>query len=326
MINVYTRAVGVVSAATLLDEGVLPKDTVWIDLFNPTAEEEHGIERALAVEMPTHEEMREIEVSSRLYQEGEAIYMTATVLAKSDTPQPESTVVTFILIGEILVTLRYGEPTPFRTFSSRCQRQQFLRTSGEAVLMGLLDAVIDRLADLLERVGFDIDAMSSQVFEPNSNGNGPGGGGDFKALLRRIGRNGDLASKCRESLVSISRMLTFITSLADLPARKDIDARIGTLSHDVQSLSDHSAFLSNKVNFLLDATLGMLNIEQTNIIKIFSVAATVFLPPTLIASIYGMNFAHMPELDWPWGYPLAVLLMIASAIAPYLYFKHKRWL
>jgi magnesium transporter len=191
--------------------------------------------------------------------------------------------------------------------------------------MGLLDAVIDRLADLLERVGFDIDAMSSQVFEPTANGTGSGGS-DFKALLRRIGRNGDLASKCREGLVSISRMLTFITSLADLPARKDIDARIGTLSHDVQSLSDHSAFLSNKVNFLLDATLGMLNIEQTNIIKIFSVAATVFLPPTLIASIYGMNFEHMPELDWPWGYPLALLLMIASAIAPYLYFKHKRWL
>jgi magnesium transporter len=326
MITVYTRAEGVTSAAPLLEDGVLSPDTVWIDLLNPTSEEEHAVERALGVEMPTHEEMREIEVSSRLYQEGPAIYMTATVLAKSDTPQPESTVVTFILVGEILVTLRYGEPTPFRTFINRCQRQQFLRTSGEAVLMGLLDAVIDRIADLLERVGFDIDAMSSAVFEPSSNGNGSGGGGDFKALLRRIGRNGDLASKCRESLVSINRMMTFIASLADLPARKDIDARIGTLSHDVQSLSDHATFLSSKVNFLLDATLGMLNIEQTNIIKIFSVAATVFLPPTLIASIYGMNFQHMPELDWPWGYPMALVLMVASAIAPYFYFKHKNWL
>jgi magnesium transporter len=325
MISIYTRAEGVVSASTLLEQGTLPENTVWIDLNEPSAEEERGVERALEIEMPTHEEMREIEVSSRLYQEGAAIYMTATILAKSDTPQPEATVVTFILVGEVLVTLRYAEPAPFRTFTSRCQRQQFLRTSGEAILMGVLDAVIDRVADLLERIGFDIDAMSSQVFEPAANGNGPGGG-DFKAILRRIGRNGDLASKCRESLVSISRMLTFIASLADLPARKDIDARIGTLSHDVQSLSDHSAFLSNKVNFLLDATLGMLNIEQTNIIKIFSVAATVFLPPTLIASIYGMNFEVMPELKWPWGYPLALLLMIASAVAPYLYFKHKNWL
>ncbi len=326
MITVYTRAEGVVSAVPLLEDGTLPPDTVWIDLLNPTSEEEHAVERALGVDMPTHEEMREIEVSSRLYQEGPAIYMTATMLAKSDTPQPESTVVTFILVGEILVTLRYGEPTPFRTFINRCQRQQFLRTSGEAVLMGLLDAVIDRIADLLERIGFDIDALSSTVFEPTANGNGPGGGDDFKVILRRIGRNGDLASKCRESLVSINRMLTFIASLSDMPARKDIDARIGTLSHDVQSLSDHATFLSNKVNFLLDATLGMLNIAQTNIIKIFSVAATVFLPPTLIASIYGMNFQHMPELDWPWGYPLALLLMLASAIAPYFYFKHKRWL
>lgn len=329
MISIYTRAEGVVSSSSLLEDGVLPADTVWIDLFAPTAEEERGVERALEVEMPTHEEMREIEVSSRLYQEGAAIYMTATILAKSDTPQPEATVVTFILVGEVLVTLRYAEPAPFRTFTSRCQRQQFLRTSGEAVLMGLLDAVIDRVADLLERIGFDIDAMSSQVFEPTSNGNSS----DFKALLRRIGRNGDLASKTRESLVSISRMLTFITSLADLPARKDIDARIGTLSHDVQSLSDHSAFLSNKVNFLLDATLGMISIEQNrsmteqnNIIKIFTVAATAFLPPTMVASIYGMNFDVLPELKWSFGYAWALVLMLISALAPLYYFRRRGWL
>lgn len=323
MISIYTRATGVISAIPLLEEAVLAEDTVWIDLLNPTSEEERAVERALGVEMPTHEEMREIEISSRLYREGDGIYMTATVLAKSDTPQPEATVVTFIVVGERLVTLRYGEPTPFRTFIARCLRQAVLRNSGEAVLMGLLDAVIDRLADLLERIGLDIDAMSSDVFEPSG---GRVQGNDFKNLLRRIGRNGDLASKCRESLVSINRMLTFISSVSDLPARQDIDARIGTLSHDVQSLSDHATFLSNKVNFLLDATLGMLNIEQTNIIKIFSVAATVFLPPTLIASIYGMNFNFMPELDWPLGYPLALLLMLGSAVAPYFYFKHRGWL
>lgn len=326
MISVYTRAEGAVSSVALLDQGELPHGTVWIDLLNPTMEEERAVERALAVEMPTHEEMREIEVSSRLYEEGSAIYMTATILAKSDSPQPEATVVTFIVVGEVLVTLRYGEPAPFRTFATRCLRQHAMRTSGEAVLMGLLDAVIDRVADLLEHIGFDIDALSSSVFEPAADGGGSGSSEDFKVLLRRIGRNGDLTSKCRESLVSLNRMLTFITSLADLPARKDIDARIGTLSHDVQSLSDHATFLSGKVNFLLDATLGMLNIAQTNIIKIFSVAATVFLPPTLIASIYGMNFEHMPELEWYIGYPLALVMMVASAVLPYFFFKHKRWL
>src|SRR5690606_13294971 len=126
-----------------------------------------------------------------------------------------------------------------------------------------------------------------------------------------------LASKCRESLVSINRLLSFINSLVNLPARKDLESRLPTLVADVHSLSDHATFLAGKVNFLLDATLGMVNIEQTNIIKLFSVAAVVFLPPTLIASIYGMNFHFMPELDWPWGYPMAIAMMIGSAIAPY---------
>ncbi|HEY4135165.1 MAG TPA: magnesium transporter CorA family protein [Alphaproteobacteria bacterium] len=324
MINIFTRTAGAASTSELLAGGALPEDSVWIDLLNPTGEEERALERALGVEMPTHEEMREIEVSSRLYQEGAGTYMTATVLAKSDTLQPESTVVTFILVGEILVTLRYGEPAPFRTFAARCLRQSMLRASGEAVLMGLLDAVTDRLADLLERVGLDIDAISSEVFDPAP---GVSHGGDFfKDMLRRVGRNGDLASKCRESLVSINRLLTFIGSIADLPARKDIESRMPTVMADVHSLSDHSTFLSGKVNFLLDATLGMVNIEQTNIIKLFSVAAVVFLPPTLIASIYGMNFEHMPELAWHLGYPLALVLMVASAIAPYWYFKYRRWL
>ena len=324
MISIFTRTAGAVSTSDLLAGGGIPDDSVWIDLLNPTGEEERALERALAVEMPTHEEMREIEVSSRLYQEGEGTYMTATVLAKSDTSQPESTVVTFILVGEILVTLRYGEPAPFRTFAARCLRQSMLRASGEAVLMGLLDAVTDRLADLLERIGIDIDAISRDVFDTDSSG--PHGGDFFKEMLHRIGRNGDLASKCRESLVSINRLLTFIGSITDIPARKDIESKMPTLVADVHSLSDHATFLSNKVNFLLDATLGMVNIEQTNIIKIFSVASVAFLPPTLIASIYGMNFEFMPELSWPLGYPFAIFLMLCSAIAPFLYFKHRKWL
>lgn len=324
MISIFTRSAGAVSTADLLAGGALPEDSVWIDLLNPTGEEERALERALGVEMPTHEEMREIEVSSRLYQEGAGTYMTATVLAKSDTPQPEATVVTFILVGEILVSLRYGEPAPFRTFAARCLRQSMLRASGEAVLMGLLDAVTDRIADLLERIGMDIDAISRDVFDQDASR--ARSGDFFKTILHRIGINGDLASKCRESLVSINRLLTFINSAADIPARKDIDSKMPTLIADVHSLSDHATFLSSKVNFLLDATLGMVNIEQTQIIKLFSVASVVFLPPTLIASIYGMNFEHMPELAWHIGYPLALVLMVASAVAPYWYFKYRRWL
>jgi magnesium transporter len=149
---------------------------------------------------------------------------------------------------------------------------------------------------------------------------------DFQKILSRLGRAGDLASKVRESLVSLGRLLAFAIQGTQARGRKTGSARLKTIGRDVASLSDYAAFLNNKVGFLLDATLGMINIEQNAIIKIFSVAAVVFLPPTLIASIYGMNFAHMPELGWPLGYPLALALMVVSAILPYLYFKRRGWL
>ncbi|MGE5539439.1 MAG: magnesium transporter CorA family protein [Gemmatimonas sp.] len=324
MILVYTRSEGAVSATDLVETGEISDEVVWIDLLRPTAEEARAVERALGIEMPTREEMREIEVSSRLYQEGDGTYMTATVITRAETEMPEAAAITFILAGDCLVTLRYTEPQPFTTFAQRAQRQMVLRASGEMVLVGLLDAVVDRIADILELVGGDVDRLSHDVFASGKaeNAEPP----DFNDIIQRIGRDGDLISKSRESLVSLSRMLTFVTTKTETPALREAIPRIATLSRDVQSLADHATFLSNKVNFLLDATLGMLNIAQTDIIKIFSVAAVVFLPPTLIASIYGMNFELMPELGWRWGYPLALVLMVVSAVLPYLYFKHRRWL
>jgi magnesium transporter len=324
MIVVYTRSEGAVSATDLLERNEVPDDVVWIDLLRPTHDEERAVERALEVEMPTREEMREIEVSSRLYQEGEGTFMTATIMTRTETEMPEAGAITFILVGDCLVTLRYAEPQPFTTFAQRAQRQMLLRQSGEMVLVGLLEAVVDRVADILELVGADVDRLSHDVFaagkaevkEPP----------DFNDIIQRIGRDGDLTSKSRESLVSLGRLLTFVTTKTETPALREAIPRIAILSRDVQSLADHATFLSNKVNFLLDATLGMLNIAQTDIIKIFSVAAVMFLPPTLIASIYGMNFEIMPELGWPYGYPVALILMVASALLPYLYFKHRRWL
>jgi len=324
MILVYTRSEGAVSATDLLERSEVPDDVVWMDLLRPTSEEARAVERALGIEMPTREEMREIEVSSRLYQEGDGTFMTATIMTRTETQMPEAGAVTFILVGDCLVTLRYTEPQPFNTFAQRAQRQLALRTSGEMVLVGLLDAVVDRLADILETVGADVDRLSHDVFASGqvNGGEQP----DFNEILQRIGRDGDLTSKCRESLVSLSRLLTFVTTKTETPALREAIPRIAILSRDVQSLADHVTFLSNKVNFLLDATLGMLSIAQNAIIKIFSVAAVVFLPPTLIASIYGMNFEIMPELHSRYGYPLAILLMIVSAVLPYLYFKHRRWL
>jgi magnesium transporter len=300
----------------------LPERTVWLDLLQPTDAEEAAIARALGVDVPTREEMKEIEASSRLYREDGALFMTATLVARADTEDPESTALTFILAGDRLVTVRYADPQPFRAFATYALRHPNACSDGDAVFGGLLEAIIDRTADILEAVGADLDRMSREVFSRSSGETSR----DFQKLITRIGRAGDLTSKARESLVSIGRLLAFAIQAHQARGRKTGGSRLKTVGRDVASLSDHASFLNNKVNFLLDATLGMINIEQNAIIKIFSVAAVVFLPPTLIASIYGMNFAHMPELDWPFGYPLALALMIGSAILPYWYFKRRGWL
>jgi magnesium transporter len=303
----------------------LPTETIWIDLVSPSPDEERQVEALLGVEVPTREEMQEIEVSSRLYQENGALYMTATVVSKADTRHPEATAVSFILAGSRLVTVRYAEPQSFELFASRCQRSPGPYARGDGVLTGLLDALIDRVADVLERIGLEVDGISHEVFEHPAT---PRKTGDFQEILRALGHRGDLTSKVRESLVGIGRLLMFFGQASEANAKlaKDLRARLRTMSRDVRSLTEHASFLSGKINFLLDATLGMINIEQNAIIKIFSVVAVVFLPPTLIASIYGMNFEIMPELHWAIGYPLALALMLGSAIAPYLYFKRRGWL
>ncbi|MDH4259678.1 MAG: magnesium transporter, partial [Gammaproteobacteria bacterium] len=176
----------------------------------------------------------------------------------------------------------------------------------------------------LERVGMGLDDLSASVFAPESRT--PSQARNLRAVMERIGRDGDLTSKARESLVSLARQLTFIQQSPAVQIPKEVLTRYRSMSRDVLALSDHASFLANKSGFMLQATLGLINIEQNNIIKIFSVAAAVFLPPTLIASIYGMNFHFMPELGWPFGYPLALGLILVSAVLPYFYFRRRGWL
>ncbi len=324
MLTVYVAERNMLKAADLATPG-LPPSPLWIDLLHPTAEEVKRVEAALALELPSLEEMQEIEVSSRLYKENEALFMTATLLARTTTDLPEALPVSFILAGTTLMTIRYGEPRSFPAFVNRAQRHQSDCSSGESVLVSLLDSVTDRSADILERIAGDIDSVSALVFENHAVE--PSRARDFKAILREIGRKGDLNSKARESLVSLGRLLTFLVqNLEAAKASRDNRNRLKTLLRDVHALTDHASFLSNKINFLLDATLGMVNIEQNAIIKIFTVASVAFMPPTLIASIYGMNFENMPELSWPIGYPIAIGLMVLSALLPFLYFKRRGWL
>lgn len=306
---------------------VVPAGALWVDLLEPTLEEEKAVEQFLAIDVPTREEMKEIEASSRLYEEAGALYMTATVVAKVDTGRPITAAVTFILARNRLITNRYHDPLPFRKYQAYAERHASVCSSAQMLLAGLLEAIVERVADVLERVGNDLDDLSSGVFAP------PGRhmtanhvSRDLRNAMERIGRNGDLLSKARESLTSLGRMLTFVMQSTVVTLSAEERARYKTLSRDVLALSDHAAFVNNKSSFLLEATLGLINIEQNNIIKIFSVAAVVFLPPTLVASIYGMNFHHLPELDWPYGYPFALVLMVVSAALPFLYFKRRGWL
>jgi magnesium transporter len=300
----------------------VPDNAVWFDLVNPNQQEDKIVERKVGVAVPTREEMQEIEVTSRLYVENGARYMTATLMCQSDTDTPKTTPVTFILSGHRLISVRYDEPRPFMIVGNKLARICPADANGESILMEILDAVIDRAADILERIGAEVDQVSHDIFEPETEQKR-----SHQTILRTIGRKGDLTSKVRESLVSINRVLLYLANEADnMRWAKEPRSQLRGMQRDVQSLSDHATYLSNKITFLLDAMLGVVFIEQNNIIKIFSIAAVVLMPPTLVASIYGMNFKHMPELDWTLGYPLALVLMLVAAALPYFIFKWKKWL
>jgi magnesium transporter len=318
MITAYVRENGAVKPIPVQGGDALRPEAVWIDLLAPTREEELLIEAALAIELPTREEMREIEISSRLYQENGAMFMTANVLTHVDAGNPETEPMTFILVGQRLVTIRYANPLPFRSFAVQVQRQPGLADTGDVALASLLDAIIDRVADVLERVQHDMNQVSKAIFRREKT--------DFEEALRKVGQAENLTSRSRESLLSIARVLSFLSRPSEVKPNKALGRALKTLSRDVMALADHCNFLGNNITFLLNAVLGLSSIEQTNIIKIFSVVAVIFLPPTLVASIYGMNFKYMPELEWPIGYPLSLVLMVLAGILPYVYFKRRGWL
>lgn len=297
----------------------LINESLWLDLINPTSEEEALIEQFLNLNIPTREEMQEIELSSRLYKEEDVLFMTATMVAQSQSISPNQDAVTFVLTPKQLITIRYIEPQAFKLFASIVPKLRI--TNSASFLTELLDATIDRFADVLEMISRQLELFSRDVFQPKIP-NSP----SYQNLLQQLGINGDLNSKMVESLVSFGRLISFFDQSSGGSIDNAHHVRLMTLSKDINSISDHAHFISNKISFLLEATLGMVQIEQNAIIKIFSVAAVIFLPPTLIASIYGMNFHVMPELSWKYGYILAIGLMLFASWLPYKYFKYRKWL
>lgn len=299
---------------------------VWADMLDPTRDEEAKIEKWIGTDVPTREEMEEIEASSRLYVQDGAYFMTATIPSSTEDDEPILLPVTFVLSKGQLVTVRYHEPRAFHIFPAHAEKAAIGCNSGPTVLLGLLEAIIDRLADVLERVSHNTETLSADIFR-SSDASAKGRDRGLQDVIRALGRKENIASKMRDSLTTLQRLFGFLANaLSEQNASKDEIARVKTLTRDANSLMDHCNFLSQKITFLLDATLGMIGIEQNNIIKIMSVAATVFLPPTLVASIYGMNFDIMPELKWAFGYPMALGIMVVSAVLPYLFFKRKGWL
>ena len=301
----------------------LPDDAVWIDLVSPTREEDALVETHTGISVPTREDQQDIEPSELLYTENGVRYMTTQIICDMQTVRPKLAPVSFILSPKSLVTVRYDDPKSFALFANRAVKPGGCTGNPEAVLSGLIEAIIDRSAEVLQKVGQAVDDLSHGVF------NSEGGRQTERQgeVLKSLGRMGDVVSKVRESLVSIERMLLFLSSGAhggDHTA--ELRARARTTFRDLQSLEEHASFISGKIQFLLDATLGLVNLEQNNIIKLFSVMAVIFMPPTLIASIYGMNFKLIPELQFEFGYPMALAMMVLSAVLPYLFFRWRRWL
>ena len=302
-------------------------DAAWIDLDCPTEAEEDAVEAALGIDIPTREDMQEIEVSSRIYREAGVLFLTAQVVASHESRETEIGPVTFVVLPTRLVTVHYHHPGSMKYFADWAARHDTPVASGLSVLLALLEAVVDRLADILEAEARRHDSLSKAIFAAHR----PSGRAEtLPVVLQRIGRAEDLNGKVSESLGTLVRLVGYLVAAGDPaggsalgPAEK---AAAHVLLEDIRSLREVAGVQAEKVRFLLDATLGVINIRQSDVIKIFSVVAFVFLPPTLIASVYGMNFKHMPELDWTWGYPMALGLMVISALVPYLLFRWKKWL
>jgi magnesium transporter len=330
MLTLYHSCVAHGEHPADLAKASLPANVAWIDLLEPEPDEIAFVERTTGLDVPSIGDLSEIESSSRLRNRNGAIYLSAPLIYRADGDQPVTTPVGFVLTRDRLITVRFHELSFFRTFTDRDLAAESDPLSSAAVFAGLIDAITDRLADMLENIAAELDELSHRLFhapatEPAARRPPARESADLRIILRRIGHGGDLASKNRDSLLGIGRIVPYVLSLAGEWLPSEIKPRLETVRQDLLSLSDYDAHIVNKVQLLLDATLGLINVEQNNIIKVLTIVSVVGVPPTLVASIYGMNFKGMPELDWNWGYPYGLAMIALSAVLPLLWFKWRGW-
>lgn len=304
----------------------LPDNLVFLDLLNPTREEELEAEQWLEYQIPTREEMQEIEESSRLYVEKGALYMTASVPTALETQEPETSAITFVIGPDVLTTVRYSDPLAWRALSEQVRRQCISPVSSDAVFLLIIEMIVARIADTLQNVEKDLRTVSRDIFRVN-----PGKTGreqhdcDLNEVIKLLGRRNALVADLRECLVSLARMLQFFLNNAASWMKGELAVQFRSVARDIKSLDDYTNQQTHEMTFLLDSTLGLINIQQNQIIKIFTVASVLFMPPTLIASIYGMN-VKLPAEQHPWAFVGVMVIIVMSAILPIFYFKLKKLL
>lgn len=328
MITAYVRSDECMTSVSMAAGDPIPKGTVWIDVLKPDEAERLSLGEALSVVLPTADDMHEIEASSRTYVSDGALVVTAPTITRAEGPLPALEPTSFVLVDGRLITLRLAESAPVSNFIQALMARPKRPSLAADILVGLVDAFLDRLADLLEILTRRIEVMSTEIFLPDKDiKNGRERRARNAALqssLRAIGRDSRLLTKIRASLTGFDRILGFLnTQLTDLAPPQT--AGLAHARMDTASLIQQADFQEQQNGFLLDATVGLITIEQTEIVRVLSIAAAIFLPPTLIASLYGMNFTNMPELNSPWGYPIVLLIMLISVAAPLWYFRRRGW-
>ena len=320
MINVFVLQNGRLSQIPIESrEDLVNVTPVWLDLTDPSDEERDWVSSIFGVMLPDEDEVKDIEASARYYEADNGdLHLRSDFLLEEDEDESRVVTVAFILARNMLFSLHNDDLPVFRLVRMRARSRPGSIGDFKDVLLDLYSTDVEYSADALEGIYQNLEEVSRSVLQKDISDQ------DAAASLNAMAREEDLNGRIRRNMMDTRRAVSFMMRGRLLSPDQFDDAR--QILRDIESLDGHTAFLFDKINFLMDATVGFININQNKIIKIFSVASVAFLPPTLIASIYGMNFRILPELDWSFGYPFAILLMIASAVTPFLYFRRRGWL
>lgn len=327
MLQVFVCANGKAHLAPTPVTADILRSAAWVDLESPTAAELGLVQQATGLHVPTEAEISEIETSSRLANRDGVLYLSMPLV--STRSELATTVAAgFVLSRQQLITIRFAQSRTFAMYCLSLQQESLRHGTPAHILVGLLEAIVDRGADILEQMRRDAEAISHTIFNLSTQ---PGTGrknedASLRRILGELGRLGDLGSHARETLVGVARIAPYIESTAADWLPQDLQPRLMTLRQDVSSISDFGTHLGDKQQFLLDATLGFINIAQNNVMKVMAIASVVGIPPVLIAGVYGMNFKTIPELDWAWGYPYAWGLIVLSALIPTAMFRWWKWI